>query len=165
MGNSSECTLANFLSHLSIDPRGRSSIGKHLSHTIELLKDMDDELHATKKIAVLIIITGCESTDGNIAGILKGLEGLPIRIVIRVCSEENQIIDYWHSISAQLDLDVDIISHVKTEAMVMIENNTWLTYAEPLHCLREFGIAVPAITNLNVRQLSMHELWSLAIVL
>lgn len=165
MGTRSQDTVDSLFSHLSIDTGGRSSIGKHLVQITELLKDMDDELHATKKIAVLTILTGCELTDGSTVDLLKVLEGLPLKIIIRICCEESQTADHWHSVSAQLDLDIDIIGHVKTEAMVMIENNNWLTYGEPLHCLREFGIAVPVINDISMRQLSMHELWTLARIL
>ena len=137
----------------------------HLLQITELLEDMDDELHATKKIAVLTILTGCESTDGNTVDLLRLLEGMPLKIIIRICCEESQAADHWHSLSAQLDLDIDIIGHVKMEAMVMIENNNWLTYGEPLHYLREFGVAVPAINSISMRQLSMHELWTLTRIL
>ena len=165
MGNGSENTLACLLSYLAIDPVGRQSIGRYLLDIVELLKDMEDELLATRKIAVLIIMTGCESTDGSIVDVLKLFEGFPIKIVIRICTEEIQIAEHWQSISAQLDLDISIMGHVKTEAIVVRENNNWLTYAEPLHCLREFGIALPAIDSLSTQQLSLHELWILARIL
>lgn len=165
MGNGSKNALACLLSCLAIDPVGRQSIGRHLLDIVELLKDMEDELLATRKVAVLIIMTGCESTDGGIVDVLKLLEGFSVKIVIRNCTEENQIAEHWQSISAQLDLDISIIGHVKTEAMMVSENNNWLTYAEPLHCLREFGIALPAIDSLGMQQLSLHELWTLARIL
>ena len=165
MESSSENSQDKLLSHLSIDPGERKSIGTHIPHIIERLKDIDDELHATKKIAVLIIITDTESGEENIVENLKILEGLPIKIVIRICSEESRTVDHWHSISAQLDLDVDIIGHVKTEATQITENNNWLTYAEPLHCLREYGIVLPAINDMNMQQLPMHNIWTLARIL
>jgi hypothetical protein len=165
MGNGSEDNLACLLSHLAIDPVGRQSFGRHLLDIVELLKDMEDELRATRKMAVLIIMTGCESTDGSIVDVLKLLGGFSIKIIIRICIEGIHIAEHWQSISAQLDLDISIMGHVKTEAMAVSENNNWLTYAEPLHCLREFGIALPAIDNLGMQQLSPHELWTLARVL
>lgn len=165
MGNGSENTLECLLSLLSIDPVGRQSIGRYLLDIVEILKDMEDELLATRKVAVLIIMTCCESTDGGIVEVLKLLVGFSIKIVIRICTEGIQIAEHWQSISAQLDLDISIMSHVKTEAMAVSENNNWLTYAEPLHCLREFGIALPAIDNLGMQQLSPHELWTLARIL
>ena len=103
---------------------------------------MDDVLHAIKKIAVLIITIGCESTEGNIVEVLKVLDGLPIKIVIRICSEQSQTVDHWHSISAQLDLDVDIIGHVKTEATLMIENNNCRAFTLPSRIRYECAAAV-----------------------
>jgi hypothetical protein len=123
MGNDSEDNLACLLSHLAIDPVGRQSFGRHLLDIVELLKDMEDELRATRKMAVLIIMTGCESTDGSIVDVLKLLEGFSIKIIIRICIEGIHIAEHWQSISAQLDLDISIMGHVKTEATAVSENN------------------------------------------
>lgn len=110
-------------------------------------------------------MTDCESTDGNIIDVLKLLEGLPLQIIIRMCTDENHIIEYWQNINAQLDLDIDVLGQVKTEALAVAENNNWLNYAEPLHRLREFGVVVPAINNLDLRQLSKVEIKILSQIL
>jgi hypothetical protein len=157
--------LANVISQLSIDPGGQTPICKQLLDIIEQLRDMESELRATNKIAVLIIMTDCESTDGNIIDVLRLLEGLPLQIIIRMCTDENNIIEYWQNINAQLDLDIDVLGQVKTEALVVAENNNWLNYAEPLHRLREFGVVVPAINNLDLRQLSKVEIKILSQIL
>lgn len=157
--------LSNVISQLSIDPGGQTPICRQLSDIIEQLRDMEDELRATNKIAVLIIMTDCESTDGNIIDVLKRLEGLPLQIIIRICSDESHITEYWQNINAQLDLDIDVLGQVKTEALVVIENNNWLTYGEALHRLREFGVVVPAINNLDLRQLSKQEIRTLSQIL
>ena len=126
---------------------------------------MEAELHATNKIAVLIIMTDCESTDGNLIDVLRRLEGLPLQIIIRICSDESHITEYWQNINAQLDLDIDVLGQVKSEALIVVENNSWLTYGEALHRLREFGVVVPAINNLDLRQLSRQEIKILSQIL
>jgi hypothetical protein len=93
------------------------------------------------------------------------LEGLPLQIIIRICSDEREITEYWQHINAQLDLDIYVLGQVKTEALIVAENNNWLTYAEPLHRLREFGVTVAAINNLDLRQLSKQEIRTIAQIL
>ena len=67
---------------------------------------MEAELVASGKIALLLIITDGESTDGNVVEILKPLEGLPLKLIIRMCTDEREVSEYWHSINAALDLDI-----------------------------------------------------------
>lgn len=157
--------LTNAMAQLSIDPTGQTPLCRQLSDVIEQLRDLERELRATNKIALLLIMTDCESSDGNIIDVLKLLEGLPLQIIIRICSDEREITEYWQNINAQLDLDISVLGQVKTEALIISENNNWLTYAEPLHRLREFGVMVPAINYLDLRQLSKQEIRTIAQIL
>ena len=157
--------LTNAMAQLSIDPTGQTPLCRQLSDVIEQLRDLEPELRATNKIALLLIMTDCESSDGNIIDVLKLLEGLPLQIIIRICSDEREITEYWQNINAQLDLDISVLGQVKTEALIISENNNWLTYAEPLHRLREFGVMVPAINYLDLRQLSKQEIRTIAQIL
>jgi hypothetical protein len=154
----SKSDLAEVMIQLSIEPSGQTPICKQLCDIIEQLRSMESELRATNKIALLIIMTDCDSSDGDIIDVLKPLEGLPLQIIIRMCSDEREITEYWQHINAQLDLDIYVLGEVKAEAVVVAENNSWLTYGEPLHRAREFGLMVPAIDNLDLRQLSKQEI-------
>ena len=40
--------------------------------------------------------------------ILKPLEGLPLKLIIRMCTDEREVSEYWHSINAALDLDIKV---------------------------------------------------------
>ena len=47
-----------------------------------------------------------------------------------------------------------VLDDVEAEASEVVEYNPWLTYGEPLHRAREFGVCVSAIDRLNERLLS-----------
>ena len=132
---------------------------KQLLDVIEQIRCMEYELRQSGKNALLIIMTDCESTDGNIVDVLKPLEGMPLQIIIRMCTDERAVQEYWHNINAQLDLDIYVLDHMDIEAVEVMENNSWLTYAEPLHRMREFGM-IPALNYLDYRQLTRTEIKS-----
>lgn len=168
VGLGSRNKVSNFskvMAQLASDPSGQTPICKPLYEISEQLRNMENELRASNKKALLIIMTDCESSDGDIVDVLKPLEGLPLQIIIRICSHEKEITEYWQNINAQLDLDIYVLREIKSEADIVTENNSWLTYGEPLHRLREFGIMIPAIDNLNLRQLSKLEIRTIAQIL
>ena len=53
---------------LTTEPSGLTPVCKQIREVIERIKGMEAELVASNKIALLIIITDGESTDGNVAG-------------------------------------------------------------------------------------------------
>ena len=158
--SSSGGNLHRVLNHLNHEPSGTTPMCKQLLDVIEQLRCMEYELKASGKVAQLIIMTDCESTDGNLVDVLKPLEGMPLQIIIRMCTDQRSVLEYWHNINAQLDLDIHVLDHCDVEAVEVMENNNWLTYAEPLHRMREFGIMVPALNYLNYRQLTRTEIKS-----
>ena len=81
-----------------------------------------------------------------------------MQIIIRICTDENDVREYWHNINASLDLDIRVLDDVEAEAQQIAENNAWLIYGEPLHRAREFGVMMPAIDALNERLLSRSEI-------
>lgn len=56
---------------------------------------MAERLRNMNKVALLIIITDGESTDGNVVELLKPYEDLPLKIIIRMCTNESDVSDYW----------------------------------------------------------------------
>ena len=71
----SEESLAALRLALSTEPAGLTPVCKQIREVIESVKAMKAELEASNKIALLIIITDGESTDGDVADMIKPLEG------------------------------------------------------------------------------------------
>ena len=146
---------------LAIEPSGLTPTCKYMTEFAEYLKSMEANLIAEGKIAMLIIMTDGESTDGNVVDMLKPLEGLPLKVVIRMCTDEAEVTEYWQNINAKVDLDIDVLDDLYAESVEVGENNPWLTYGEPLHRAREFGIMVPVIDVIDKNQLTKSEIKSL----
>ena len=107
---------------------------------------------------MVTIATDGEATDGDVAAALKPLEDLPVWVVIRLCTDEENVVQYWNNIDSQLELDMDVLDDMAGEADEIFEQgNTWLTYAEPLHRLREFGSPIREMDLMDEKCLNAEQ--------
>ena len=143
---------------LSSKPSGLNPICKQIKGVARRLREIEIDLRNSGKIALLIIFSDGESTDGKIVDVLRPLEGMPLQIIVRLCAHGKDENDYWQDITAQLNLDIFVLNRQKDEALLIAENNNWLVYGEALHRLREFGVMDSAIDVLRYRQLSQPEI-------
>ena len=160
--SSSSGSLAAARALLHTKPNGLTPICLQLCAVAEQLRCLEPVLRANGKVALLIICSDGESTDGDIIDILKPMENMPLEVIVRVCTREHEVIDYWHTINSQLDMQIRVIQSPDVEAMQAKAENPWLAYAECLQRAREYGVDVPCIDALVDRPLTRREIWSLA---
>jgi hypothetical protein len=86
-------------------------------------------------------------------------------IVIRLCTDEDRVIQYWNAINAQLEGSMDILDDLQGEAREVNEHNPWLTYGEPMHRLREWGVKMTELNYIDEGSLSAVEMANLCEVL
>ena len=140
-------------------PSGQTPLCKQIGEIILQIQAMEHALRSNGHKAVIIIATDGESTDGDIAAAMKPLESLPCWVVIRICTDEDTVVDYWNNIDSKLELDMDVLDDLKGEAIEIAEaGNDWIAYGEPLHRLREFGSPLRELdlideTKLNIEQM------------
>jgi hypothetical protein len=118
---------------------------------------MEDQLRQNGQRAVLVIATDGESSDGEIAAAMKPLARLPVWVVVRLCTDEDRIVQYWNNIDNELELEMDVLDDYCSEAAEIFKVNPWLTYGEPLHRMREFGVAVKEFDLLDEATLTKEQ--------
>jgi hypothetical protein len=94
---------------------------------------------------------------------LRSFETLPVSIVLRLCTDDEKVIDFYNSLDRQLKLDV--LDDYYGEALEAYLRNPWLTYGVALHRYREMGFRVPVLDILDERSLTVHELRELCLFL
>ena len=78
--------------------------------------------------AAVIIATDGLSTDGDVAEAMKPLQRLPVWVVIRLCTSDATVVEYWNHIDKQLELEMDVIDDVNCDGVQVEKVNPWLTY-------------------------------------
>lgn len=148
--------LLNLLNNES--PNGGTPLCKHIREIVAKIKDMEQSLITNRQRVSLIIATDGESSDGNIAEALKPLENLKCDLIIRLCTDQNSIVDYWNSIDSDLELSMDVLDDLFGEAKEVENVNPWLNYCVPLHRFRESGILLKEFDMLDEGALSTDQM-------
>jgi len=123
----------------SSSPNGRTPICKAIEKVVASISKVAPELRRNGQRAMVEIATDGVSTDGDLAAALKPLEQLPVWVIVRLCTDEQPVIDYWDGIDTQLELDLDVLDDLQGEAEQIKAVNPFVVYCEQLHRLREWG--------------------------
>uniref|UniRef100_A0A7R9VKZ4 Uncharacterized protein n=1 Tax=Pseudictyota dubia TaxID=2749911 RepID=A0A7R9VKZ4_9STRA len=102
-----------------------------------------------RRVAVIIATDGLPSEKGdfdpkvacdNFVRALKSLEALPVWIVIRLCTNERNVVEFYQDLDDQLELPIELLDDFVSEGREVYRKNKWLNYALPLHRCRELGL-------------------------
>jgi len=85
------------------------------------------------------------------------LEGLPVTVVLRLCTDYGPIVDLYNQLDAELD-GLDVLDDYHAEAAEVAQHNPWLNYALIVHRMREMGQSSQLFDLLDERTLSRDEL-------
>ena len=156
-------------------PSGVTPLSQHILEIRANVMQLRDDLVSTGRKVVIVIATDGLPTDpygySNDASrrefqdSLRSLEGLPVWIVIRLCTDEDDVVDYYNNLDAQLELSLEVLDDFMSEAKEVTEHNPFINYTLPLHRIREMGFKHRLFDLLDERALSMDELRDFMILL
>ena len=152
-----EAGYQSLLQRLNGHADGTTPLCKQVNEVIEDIRAKEEQLRRDGKLAVVIISSDGEATDGDVMRSLQPLSSLPVNLVIRLCTGDQKVIDYWSGLET-FKFTFDILDDIAREAEEVFRVNPWLTYAEPLHRIREFGVPHDLIDQLDNGLLSLPHL-------
>jgi hypothetical protein len=153
------------MAQLESTPGGRTPLCRHLQGVYEKVKMMEPALRQANQKAAIIIASDGESSDGDVTPWLQKLHELPVWVVIRLCTDEEDVVNYWNSIDEQIETEMDVLDDFMGESVEVYQHNPWLTYALPLHRLREFGVRLKALDLVDESTLSSEQVQQVCEVL
>jgi len=74
-----------------------------------------------------------ETVTEDFIDALRSLEGIPVWIVVRVCSDEESVMSFYNDLDSQLELSLEVIDDFLGESREVHQCNPWLNYALPMH--------------------------------
>lgn len=146
-------------------PGGGTPLCRQIRDVVARIQELEPQLRANCHKAVVVIATDGESSDGNIVDAMRPLHDLPVWVVIRLCTDDDKIVNYWNNIDSQLELEMDILDDLFGEAAEVQGANPWLTYAEPMHRLREWGVHLRELDLIDEGKLGVSQMYTIANIL
>jgi hypothetical protein len=139
---------------LNDSPNGGTPLCKILRDVIQDIQKHEQLLRNNGKQVCVIICTDGEASDGNLAMAMKPLAHLPVHVIVRLCTNEDSITEYWNNVDKDLEIQLDILDDPVGEAEEAKDANPWLNYGVPLHRIREFGTKIKELDTMDESLLS-----------
>jgi hypothetical protein len=151
-----------------IPPCGVTPLSERVREIKVIIESMKDQLFEKGHKAVIVLATDGLPSDRNgrstkvqrneFTQALRALEGLPVWVVIRLCTDDDDVVDFYNNIDNELELSLDVLDDFVAEAKEVYQHNKWLNYALPLHRMREMGFYHKLFDLIDERSLTRDEL-------
>ena len=157
----------------NVKPTGLTPLITHINAIREEVQAMAPALVREGKMVSIVIATDGLPTNSpgtggneleNFIAAMKTLEGLPVWMVIRLCTDSERIVNYYNDLDKQLEFSLEVLDNYTDEAKEMYTCNSWLNYTLQLHRMRELGFHDRILDFLDERQLSLKELQEFCIM-
>jgi len=149
-------------------PIGVTPLADHVREIRENIQTLEPSLLQDGTKVVVVLATDGLPTDSHgmadqrskrqFVDALRSLEGLPVWVVIRLCTDDDDVVKYYNDLDSQLELSLEVLDDFIGEAKEVYEHNKWLNYTLPLHRCREMGYHNRLFDLLDERQLTKDEL-------
>lgn len=143
---------------LKTSPTGRTPLCERIRQVASEISSKEHELRAAGQRCVVTIASDGAATDGDVQQAMQPLLSLPVIVVIKLCTDDERVVDYWNSLDQDLELDMDVLDDISSEAAEVCGHNPWLAYGLPLQRLREWGCSNKIYDLLDEKPLSIGEM-------
>jgi len=158
-----------------VSPYGVTPLTEHITDIYDTVSKMASTLVKKGQQAVVVIATDGLPSDAQGHGgkffsdqfveSLRSLQSLPVWVVIRLCTNDEEVVRFYEELDTTLELNVELIDDFVDEAREVHKHNPWLNYALPLHRCREMGFHDRLFDLLDERTLTKTELYQFCALL
>jgi hypothetical protein len=143
--------------------RSKTSLFWSLHEVLRLVLATD---HNRGSVLVIAVNDVAVDANGNsnrdckqdLIDCLRNFQEQGVRIVIRLCTRDDDVVAYYYSLRKYLEKPLEILEHHLHVAQEVYKHNPWINYAEPLHRSREMGFHHPLFDVIDERPLEIKEL-------
>jgi len=126
---------------LSPSPLGTTPLTAAVTKIISLIEPAAQTLlHNGQQVVVVIATDGVPDNPAGFLEALRLLQRLPVWVVVRLCTSDDAIVEYWADLDKSLEAPLEVIDDLAGEAEEVMKVNPWLVYGEAIHHARQFGV-------------------------
>lgn len=141
-------------------PGGTTPLTERLQDLRKRLRVSAPELQKEGRKLMLILVTDGvpNGSRHEFASSIRMLaKELSIHVVVRLCTNDDGVSEFYHEVDKELELSLDILDDVQHEAWTCYRLNPWLTYPRVLHTVREAGTLCKLLDYVDERALTPME--------
>lgn len=77
---------------------------RHLTEVIDEIESHAMQLRQHRRRAVIVVFSDGAASDGELVSVLSRIQNLPVWLVIRLSTDEEDVVQYWSRIDDRLEV-------------------------------------------------------------